>query len=317
MFVVDDIAIAAAAEVATKVAVELVAEIATEVATEVATEAATEVATELASEMATEVATEAVSDLATETASEMVSEGMTELASEASNEMAADTISKFSPEALVDPRDLSSMPDAETCIIGDNIGEVGGMTSLDTSTGEITEIESNEVGDISAKDLSNSANSDTSECANTGVGENVEESPRSIKTINDGLVGQNHPETGVPYVEKEVVTDTGEKVKGVFPQFESKVDIQLPEDLQQAPDRTQFAECNKQLQEKVSNDPELRSQFTEDQLADIEDGYTPEGYTWHHNEEIGKMQLVDTDIHSQTRHTGGRNIWGGGTENRH
>ena len=51
-------------------------------------------------------------------------------------------------------------------------------------------------------------------------------------------------------------------------------------------------------------------------MADIEDGYTPDGYTWHHNEEKGKMQLVDTDIHSQTRHTGGRNIWGGGTENR-
>ncbi len=301
MFVVDDIAIAAAAEVATEVAVEV----------------GTEIAAEVATEMATEVATEAVSDLATETASEMVSEGMTELASEASNEMVTDTISNLSPESLVNPSDLSGVSETETCIIGDNIGEVGDMTPLDTSTDGITEIESNEVSDISAKDLSNSAHSDTSECANTEVGENVEESPRSIKTINDGLAGQNHPETGVPYVEKEVVTDTGEKVKGVFPQFESKVDIQLPEDLQQAPDRTQFAECNKQLQEKVANDPELRSQFTEDQLADIEDGYTPEGYTWHHNEEIGKMQLVDTDIHIQTRHTGGRNIWGGGTENRH
>lgn len=147
--------------------------------------------------------------------------------------------------------------------------------------------------------------------------ETEEDSPRTIKTINDYLVGQNHPETGVPYVEKEVVTDIGEKVKGVFPQFDSKIDVQLPEEMEQAPDRTQFAECNKQLAERVAKDPELRAQFTEDQLADIEDGYTPEGYTWHHNEEKGKMQLVDSDIHSQTRHTGGRNIWGGGTENRH
>lgn len=147
--------------------------------------------------------------------------------------------------------------------------------------------------------------------------ETEEDSPRTIKTINDSLVGQNHPETGVLYVEKEVVTDTGEKIKGVFPQFDSKIDVQLPEDMEQAPDRTQFAECNKQLAERVAKDSELRAQFTEDQLADIEDGYTPEGYTWHHNEEKGKMQLVDSDIHSQTRHTGGRNIWGGGTENRH
>ena len=144
-----------------------------------------------------------------------------------------------------------------------------------------------------------------------------EDNPRSIKTINDELVGQKHPETGVPYVEKEVVTDTGEKVKGVFPQFDSIIDVQLPEDMELTPDRIQFAECNKQLAERVAKDPELRAQFTEDQLADIEDGYTPEGYTWHHNEEKGEMQLVDSDIHSQTRHTGGRNIWGGGTENRH
>lgn len=152
---------------------------------------------------------------------------------------------------------------------------------------------------------------------NVNSNETEEDSPRTIKTINDSLVGQNHPETGVPYVEKEVVTDTGEKVKGVFPQFDSKFDVQLPEDMEQAPDRTQFAECNKQLAERVAKDPELRAQFTEDQLADIEDGYTPEGYIWHHNEEKGKMQLIDSYIHSQTRHTGGRNIWGGGTEIRH
>ena len=75
----------------------------------------------------------------------------------------------------------------------------------------------------------------------------------------------------------------------------------------------QFAECNNQLKERVANNSEFRSLFNEDQLADIEDGYTPEGYTWLHNEEVGKMQLVNSDIHSATRHTGGRYIWGGGT----
>ncbi|WP_416135628.1 HNH endonuclease [Bacillus velezensis] len=28
------------------------------------------------------------------------------------------------------------------------------------------------------------------------------------------------------------------------------------------------------------------------------------------------MQLVDADIHGKTGHTGGRNIWGGGSEYR-
>ena len=48
----------------------------------------------------------------------------------------------------------------------------------------------------------------------------------------------------------------------------------------------------------------------------IEDGETPDGYTWHHDAEAGKMQLVDFETHQKTGHTGGRYIWGGGTENR-
>ena len=191
-----------------------------------------------------------------------------------------------------------------------------GDTNIEPSTAYNTFVD-----ELSTEEVENNTPTSNSEnftnTTDVNSNETEEDSPRTIKTINDVLVGQNHPETGVPYLEKEVVTDTGEKVKGVFPQFDSKIDVQLPENMEQAPDRTQFAECNKQLAERVAKDPELRSQFTEDQLADIEDGYTPEGYTWHHNEEKGKMQLVDSDIHSQTRHTGGRNIWGGGTENRH
>lgn len=143
------------------------------------------------------------------------------------------------------------------------------------------------------------------------------DSPKTICTRNEALEGQNHPETGVRYERKIVVMDNGEKVEGVFPQFESKLDVQLPEDLEQASDNKQFSECNKQLKEKCDNDPEFRKQFTEDQLDDIDNGQTPEGYTWHHSEDKGKMQLVDYETHMKTGHTGGRNIWGGGTEYRH
>ena len=48
----------------------------------------------------------------------------------------------------------------------------------------------------------------------------------------------------------------------------------------------------------------------------ILDGETPDGYTWHHDAEVGKMQLVESDIHMKTGHTGGRTVWGGGNENR-
>ena len=38
------------------------------------------------------------------------------------------------------------------------------------------------------------------------------------------------------------------------------------------------------------------------------------GLTWHHTEVPGKMQLVDAKLHDKCRHTGGRNIWGGGSD---
>lgn len=153
---------------------------------------------------------------------------------------------------------------------------------------------------------------DISEATNYGTND----SPRKIKTINDSLEGRRHPDTGVLYKRKVVETDTGEKVEGVFPQFKSELDVQLPEDLEKATDKKQFEECNRQLKKKCDSDPSFRSKFTTDQQADIDAGRTPDGYTWHHNEEKGKMQLVDSDTHLNTRHTGGRNIWGGGTDNR-
>ena len=36
---------------------------------------------------------------------------------------------------------------------------------------------------------------------------------------------------------------------------------------------------------------------------------TPKGYTWHHHQTMGRMQLVETGVHSQTGHTGGFSLW--------
>ncbi len=137
-----------------------------------------------------------------------------------------------------------------------------------------------------------------------------------VKCRNEDLAGKTHPETKVPYERKTVENNKGEKVEGVFPKFESEHDVQLPENLEQASDREQFKECNKQLKEAISENSELKDKFSEEQLEQIENGDTPDGYTWHHNEEKGKMQLVDSDVHSKSGHTGGKSIWGGGSENR-
>jgi len=135
-----------------------------------------------------------------------------------------------------------------------------------------------------------------------------------LHTRNECLEGDQHPITGVSFERKTVVDAKGNEVSGVFPKFESKFDLTLQEDKLQATDSEQFSECNKQLKDAIKEDSKLSENFTPDQLEQIENGDTPDGYTWHHNEELGKMQLADSDIHAGTGHTGGKSIWGGGTE---
>lgn len=138
-----------------------------------------------------------------------------------------------------------------------------------------------------------------------------------LTTRNQGLEGKTHPETGVPYERKTVETDSGEKVDGVFPVFDSKFDANLPENLLESSDNQQFKESNNQLKEWVDNNKDDASKiFDADQLEDIANGRTPEDCTWHHSEDKGVMQLVDTEVHAKSAHTGGKTIWGGGNENR-
>ncbi len=50
--------------------------------------------------------------------------------------------------------------------------------------------------------------------------------------------------------------------------------------------------------------------FTTSQQKKIKAGKTPDGYTWHHHQTRGYMQLIKSEQHSKTGHTGGRKIWG-------
>ncbi len=138
---------------------------------------------------------------------------------------------------------------------------------------------------------------------------------RHIRCRNEGLEGERHPITGVPFERKQIEVN-GEIVEGVFAQFDSAYTCTLPEELYQASNAAQFEHATDQLREAVTADPELRAQFTEEQLEQIANGETPDGYTWHHAENPGELQLVDTTIHAQTGHTGGQVVWGGGAENR-
>ncbi|WP_288222361.1 HNH endonuclease [uncultured Clostridium sp.] len=139
------------------------------------------------------------------------------------------------------------------------------------------------------------------------------------KCDNEDLEGKKHEGSGVEYVRKTIEVN-GVKVEVVVPNFDSAFDAQLPEDLLKESNPKQFKECNDQLKDAINKDPELRNKFTEEQIEDIMDGKTPEGYTWHHDVETGKMELVETKLHDRTQggaaHTGGKSIWGGGYNNK-
>ena len=139
-------------------------------------------------------------------------------------------------------------------------------------------------------------------------------SPRHITTINEGFAGQTYPGTNIEY-RKHVFTFNGEKVEGVFPKFDSKFDVMLPRDLRNASDTEQFKYCTQKLTKQIECDSELAKQFTSRQLEQIKNGEPRiSGLTWHHNEIPGKMQLVNASEHTTCRHTGGRSIWGGGSD---
>lgn len=132
-----------------------------------------------------------------------------------------------------------------------------------------------------------------------------------IETVNQKLLGKAHEITGIKFKLSEIELSDGRKLKGVFPVFESYADIQLPKDLYKASFPKQQQNCLEQLQKQLKNPfSKLRKNFTAEQLEDIANGILPDGFTWHHNEKEGLMQLVDTLTHDKTGHTGGMNIWG-------
>lgn len=138
----------------------------------------------------------------------------------------------------------------------------------------------------------------------------------TIETRNDALAGETHLETGVAFEAEAVTLPNGDVVEGVFPQFDSTYNFQLESSLYLESDNVQFTEANMALNEQVSANTSLAHQFTGDQLAQIRTGETPDGYTWHHAQHPGELQLVDEQIHAETGHTGGRELWGGGSEYR-
>ena len=218
----------------------------------------------------------------------------------------------------------------------DNLNRDNRDNSKNDETGEEPE---NKKEPENNKDIPNNNNDTTNEVDNTeynedGTRELTEDEKQAIKdklgwsdeklkkcTIDkDGVIHYKTDrcdlegktsENGVPYERRRIVIN-GVTIEGVFPKFESIFDTELaPDNLKT---KAYAKECNAALKEAIANDPELRSKFTPEQIKDIEEGRTPTGYVWHHNEEPGKMQLVKREDHDRAiggaAHTGGNSLWG-------
>lgn len=108
------------------------------------------------------------------------------------------------------------------------------------------------------------------------------------------------------------VSVDGIKLTGSFPEFHSNHDVQLPNDLRFSSVYNQEKFCNTSLKDAVNENPDKYSEiFNAKQLEQIQNGKTPEGFTWHHHQQVGRMQLVDKEEHDANRHLGGWALWGG------
>lgn len=142
---------------------------------------------------------------------------------------------------------------------------------------------------------------------------------------------------------KEVTIDMGAyKIKGVFPDFaeHSLFKTTLNKKYHIAYDIDHFILAKKDLREAYLKNPEkIISKLKElnkgekyefgkvllsgdamlkKQIDDILDTTNNNlfGFIWHHNENLGVMELVKTSVHNNVKHVGGKQIWGGGAHYR-
>lgn len=173
--------------------------------------------------------------------------------------------------------------------------------------------------------------------------------PTTINTINQSHEGSYFPSTKVKFNRREVTDATGNKVEGVFADFTAYnlFTFRLPQSYWSKTDKEQFNYCLDQLrldfesnrstlERKLKADHHLlidneintfhgvvldSQAILEKQINDILHTKAAQqgrfyGYTWHHTEHAGEMQLIPDFIHNLVKHTGGREIWGGGSLSR-
>jgi hypothetical protein len=102
-----------------------------------------------------------------------------------------------------------------------------------------------------------------------------------------------------------------------FPEFRPKFETLLDESHIGSRSRPgHYRAANQKLFQAIKEDPALARELGLSQSS-IESlpfsSRAPEGYAWHHHQDVGRMQLVPDGEHLLANpHTGGMAIWGGG-----
>jgi len=126
---------------------------------------------------------------------------------------------------------------------------------------------------------------------------NAEYWPR-LKLGLPGMANKTNARTKVKYDEKG------------FPKFKAYYTVKLRKKYFCESRTRHFFIANKILYRELPYNSNLRKMFTSRQIDELSEGKTPNGYTWHHHQDAGKLQLVDEEIHAKTYHYGGYSIWG-------
>ena len=139
-----------------------------------------------------------------------------------------------------------------------------------------------------------------------------------VKCINEKYKDMENPDTSIRYVEK-TITVNGVEITVVVPEFPSIFDVEIPPEIWEKGDAAIFKYCTEKLKEYLDANAEAKANFTHEQLDIIEKICSGQirnpripGFTWHHSEIPGKIQLVDFKTHFDTRQTGGDFLWCGG-----
>ncbi|MFQ1050085.1 HNH endonuclease [Avibacterium paragallinarum] len=132
-------------------------------------------------------------------------------------------------------------------------------------------------------------------------GENVKSTtvpPSNAKNVN--LAGKIHPITGVPFDNK------GFPIFDKYAAYDTRLDISS---FRNKSYTKQMGMATKDLANSIKKGYINENNFTSEQLNAIYRGEKKiPGFTWHHHQDTGRMQLIPERIHQETGHIGGRSI---------